>query len=269
MIANGNSRNRIAYVSTLFALVFAAAGIALVGRQQPDGVDTLKDRITVLEGQQAALEQELRDFRNESKALGNTFRAPVAPPRASLPAEPVNITRLPVAGSPGAGLAIIEYSDFQCPYCKRHFQDTFPLIDRDYIKTGRVRYIFHNMPLERLHPRAADAAAATVCAQGQGKFWDMRERLFESKAELTADALSQLARGLGLDMRQFDRCIASEARSVIDAQAVAAADLGVASTPTFFIGRVESDGQVRVIHRIAGALPFAVFRGVIDRLENN
>ncbi len=186
---------------------------------------------------------------------------------AKLPVEPLDVKGLVAVGAPAAQIAIIEYFDFQCPYCRRYSADTWPLVVHEYVETGKVRYFFSQLPLESIHPASLAAAGAADCAGRQGRFLEMHDWLFENPRSLGADATVQYAAVLGLDALRFASCVANDAPLKVRAEISAAARLGVHSTPTFFVGRLEANEQVRVLWRIAGAQPFPVFKGVVEVLS--
>ena len=122
--------------------------------------------------------------------------------RASLPSTGLEFN---VVGRADAPVTIIEFSDLQCPYCARNALNTFPEIKRNYIDTGKVRYVARDFPLD-MHPFAMPAAVATRCAGEQGKFWEYRHALFERQNELATAPYDALAAELGLDVPRFAAC---------------------------------------------------------------
>lgn len=167
----------------------------------------------------------------------------------------------PSLGSLEAKVTVVEFSDFQCPFCARFVLETFPQIKQEYIDTGKIRMIFKNFPLMSIHENAESSAEASECANDQGKFWEYKEKLFQSQQALSAGNLKQYAKDLGIENEeQFDVCLdskkyASEVSQDL-AEGVAA---GVTGTPTFFI-----NGQ-----KMVGALPFSEFQRAIDAQLSN
>ena len=169
-------------------------------------------------------------------------------------------------GSANAPVTIVEFSDFQCPYCGRFFQGTLPEIERDYIKTGKVRYVFRDFPLE-FHKQAPKASEAANCAGEQGKYWEMHDKLFANQTTLMVDKLKQYAAEIGLDSGPFDACLdsgkyAEEIKRDIEDGKKA----GVSGTPSFFIGKSQGKGKEITGKRIVGARPYESFKQVIDQL---
>lgn len=166
-------------------------------------------------------------------------------------------------GAESAPIALIEFSDFECPFCGRYARETFAKIQQDYVTTGKVRYAFRNFPLTTIHPQASKAADAGECAADGGKFWAMHDRLF-SLGGLTEPELLKHAAAIQLDDRAFQNCLnATSHRGVNDDQAEATR-LQVVSTPTFLLGRLHADGTVAVVTKISGAQDYKTFKQAID-----
>ena len=167
-----------------------------------------------------------------------------------------------VVGRADAPVTIIEFSDLQCPHCARNALNTFPEIKRNYIDTGKVRYVARDFPLA-MHPFAMPAAVATRCAGEQGKFWQYRHALFERQNDLATSPYDALAAELGLDVPRFAECQKDPAQvAAVRADIALAGSNRVTSTPTFLIGRVV-DGKLEG-EGFAGAKPYADFAARID-----
>lgn len=173
----------------------------------------------------------------------------------------------PVRGSKVAPITIIEFSDFQCPFCARFHAQTLPLLLENYIDSGKVKFVYRDFPIQNSHPNAMPAAVAAECADEQGKYWEYHDMLFENQGQWnnleTTDAISmfsQYALELGLNKDQFDVCLTTgkyidEIREDLnDGQSY-----GVSGTPGFFIGN-DDLGFVE----LKGAQPFENFQKVID-----
>lgn len=164
-----------------------------------------------------------------------------------------------IAGNASAAVWLIIISDFQCPYCKQWHDDSWELIRKTYVETGKIRVAYVHLPLP-MHRNAWPAAQAAMCASVQGKFWPMQDALFRTQQawEHASDpmpAFEQLAREAGANVDELKACVASDAmRPIIQGDADRAASAGVQSTPTFFVG-----GKP-----VVGAQPFAAFREAID-----
>jgi|GEM_PF-351593 len=170
----------------------------------------------------------------------------------------------PTLGSSEAPVTVVEFTDYQCPFCRRFVQSTFPLLKRDYIDTGKVRWVIRDMPLA-LHPAARKAAQAGHCAGEQDKFWEMRDTLFRNSANLDSKHLRKYAQDLSLDISAFDACLASDRHlAEIDEDGQEANRVRITGTPTFVVGK--SDGDELSGRMVIGAQAPGVFTAEIRRV---
>jgi protein-disulfide isomerase len=192
----------------------------------------------------------------EVLARGGVANAPTAAPEPGRP-DPnrrysVDTKGSPTKGNPDAKLAIVEFSDFQCPFCRR-VTPTISQIQREY--GDKVRIVFKHRPLE-MHPKAPAAHAAAEAAFRQGKFWEMHDLIFGNQENMSPEQYVEYAKQLHLDVARFQRDVASaEVKARIDADVAEADKLGVTGTPTFFV-----NGRY-----LSGAQPFPVFKQLIDQ----
>jgi protein-disulfide isomerase len=251
---------------TVLPLLFVAAALVTAAgpaaAQGGDDLKTLRHEIDVLKSGIEAVQRDLQEIKTLLQGRAAGPPPPVAPDSREL-----SIADSFVKGGPGARVVVVEFSDFQCPFCARHARQTLPQIEREYVTTGKVLYAMRHLPLEALHPDAFRAAAAAECAGDQGRYWQMHERLFANQQALTANDVRRYARETGLEAAAFEKCLDTDThgpkirRDLTEAQAA-----GVTGTPTFFLGFAEPGGKVRVVRRIQGAHPFPVFKGAIDGL---
>jgi len=173
-----------------------------------------------------------------------------------------------VYGKPTAKVTIVEFTDFQCPFCARYANDTFPQLERDYIETGRVRYVFRDFPIEAAHPQAFKAHEAVHCAADQGKRLEMHKRIFANQRAMSMADLTAHAVALGLDKARFEKCVAQGTYAAKIRSGLSAGEhAGVRGTPTFFVGLTEPNApNVKAVRRIVGAQPYAAFKTAIDEL---
>lgn len=165
----------------------------------------------------------------------------------------VSLDNNPVFGPEDAPITIIEFSDYQCPYCKRWHVEVWPKIKSAY--PNKVRLVYRDFPLMSIHSEAVPAAEAANCAGEQGKYWEYHDLLFEGDLPLGRDAYLAYAKRLGLDAEGFEACLESRRyRNEVENDYSYALALGVNSTPTFFINGIA----------LLGAQPFEVFRQIID-----
>ena len=198
----------------------------------------------------------------ESK-IGNTQQAP------SQPTQPVKISldNDPMRGDPNAPITIVEFSDFQCPFCARFHVQTLPLLLEEYIDSGKVNLVYRDFPIQSIHPNALAAAVAAECANEQGEYWEYHDTLFEKQSgwsRLDSNAaistFSQYATDVGLEQQQFDSCLGSgKYLEEVQGDLSDGRDYDITGTPGFFIGNAEI-GFVK----INGAQPFDSFQRIID-----
>jgi protein-disulfide isomerase len=144
-------------------------------------------------------------------------------------------------------------------------RDTWPQIEKEYVATGKVRYVVRDLPLEAIHPHAFKAAEAAHCAGEQGKYWEMYRVLFANQTALTPDDLPRHARTVGLDAGAFKTCLDSGKHAArIRRDQAEAERAGVRGTPTFFFGELEGT-TVKVLGAIRGAQPIDAFKATLDR----
>jgi protein-disulfide isomerase len=216
----------------------------------------------------AALEKAVGILGEKVAELSALLRGAL-PPSAVQTVEQVDlkVTDVATKGSKTAVVAVIEFSDFQCPFCGRHFQTTYPQLQRQFVDAGAVRYFFRNLPLEALHPLATKAAEAGECARDQGKFWEMHDQLFANQKSLAVADLISHAQTVGLDPATFRACLEEGKKaSVVKRDVDEAQELGLTGTPAFLLGKVQPDGTVRVTKRIVGAHPLPAFQTAIQAL---
>jgi len=197
-----------------------------------------------------------------------------APQPAQTPSQPsapqtfqVSLDDDPFKGDPNAPVTVVEFSDFQCPFCSRFFSQTLPALQENYIDTGKIKLVYKDLPLDNLHPNARPAHIAAECADEQGKFWDYHDVLFEKQSEWnrlsSADLstqLTQYATSMGLNSASFESCLSSPSMAdEVNADFLQAASYGATGTPTFFIGN-EKNGFIKLV----GAQPYAAFQAAID-----
>ncbi|MCB1740113.1 MAG: thioredoxin domain-containing protein [Gammaproteobacteria bacterium] len=189
-----------------------------------------------------------------------------AQPQAGVP-ETVRIDAADaVAGDAQATLAIVEFSDYQCPFCARFHEQTYPQLKQQYIDTGKIKYVMKDFPLG-FHPQARAAAIAADCAARQVGLDPVMQSLFADQATLGEPVFSALVEKLSLSEDQYERCrVDAATASGVDADMAYGQSIGVRGTPTFFIGKLDGDTLVQV-QKIVGAQPLAAFARAIEMLQ--
>lgn len=169
----------------------------------------------------------------------------------------VDVGNAPMMGNADAPITIVEFSDFQCPFCERFFTETLPMIENTYVKTGKAKIYFMQFPLS-FHDQAQKAAEASLCARdqkGDTGFWAMHDKMFQNQASLSVDNEKKWAREIGLDGAKFDSCLDSgKFAAQVASEEAYGQTLGVSGTPAFFINGVP----------LTGAQPFSAFQQTID-----
>jgi protein-disulfide isomerase len=248
----------------LVALSVALLLPAMVAAQSGDDLKALRQEIESLKAGIGAVQRDVQEI----KSLLQGLRQAAAPPSPITPESiEMSVANAYAKGGAGARLVLVEFSDFQCPFCGRHAKQTMPQIEREYVSTGKLLYVMRNLPLESIHPDAFRAASAAECAGDQGKYWQMHEKLFGNQQALSAGDLTRYAQETGLEPNAFKQCMERDSHAakirqdLTDAQAA-----GVNSTPTFFLGFAEGGGKVKIVRRVQGAHPYPVFKAAIEGL---
>jgi protein-disulfide isomerase len=171
-------------------------------------------------------------------------------------------------GSRAAKIILFEFADYQCLFCLRFHRETFPRIDKDYILTGKIRFIFRHFPLEKSHPHAFKAAQAALCAAEQGKFWQMHNWLFDYQNSSRFNDWANYADLLDLDETRFMSCLdAGSTASKVKKDMADGKSAGVKVTPTFLFGVADSKtSRVKVFNKIEGAEDYSTFKKALDSL---
>lgn len=199
---------------------------------------------------------------------------PGAPAQPSGPVK-VSVDNDPVLGDKNAPITLIEFSDYECPFCKKSFTDALPEIKKNYIDTGKVKLVFRDYPLS-FHANAEKEAEAAECARAQSNdavYFKFHDQIFtKTTSNGTGLALTELpviAKSLGLNVSTFQQCLDSGtfkeevAKDMADGSAV-----GVSGTPSWFVGPSSKDGQING-KLMVGAQPFSAFKVIIDEELKN
>lgn len=240
-------------------LAIALALLAMPGASaQSSDIEALKREVAALRQQIAALDALLRQHLPSAPSGPDTRTASPA-----LGVE-VPIDGAPRKGSEQARVAIVEFSDYHCPFCSSFARTTFAEIEKRYVSTGKIQYVFMDFPIASLHPDALPAHRAAACAGEQGRFWEMHGQLFGEGPAKGATAIGTRAQRAALDGRKFEECLSSDRHgAAVRARIALGQKLGVRGTPTFLVGQIDGSGFTakRVI---TGAQPFEAFESAIE-----
>lgn len=218
-----------------------------------------------------AILNELRAIHQLLVAQGTAKSAAAAAPANTLPAaaHSSDKVQLKVAsdwhwmGRDDAPVTIVEFTDFQCPFCRKYHTETFGLLKKNYIDTGKVRFASRDLPLS-MHPYAQKAAEAARCAGEQNKFWELRDAMITNSADLSQDAIIKYAQMNGLEIASFKACLeADKYKAEIQKDMADAGTLGISGTPSFVIGKTAKDALEG--DRVVGALPVSTFESEIQK----
>ena len=193
---------------------------------------------------------------------GNAVQPTPVPTQQQAPVKvEVDTANEPYLGNANAKVVVVEFSDYQCPFCERAYSDTYPQIKKEYIDTGKIKYVVKDFPLP-FHTEADEAAEAAGCAfkQGSDKFWLMHDKLFVAQSAWAGNAnpkeiFKTYAKDLGLNTASFNSCLDSgENKQEVQQDISQGSSYGVSGTPTFYINGVG----------VVGAQPYSVFKQAID-----
>lgn len=211
-------------------------------------------------------------------ATGQNAQAPTQPTQQAAIPEPedtgpvqVTLDDDPVLGDKNAPITLVEFSDYECPFCKRHFDQTYSDLKKDYIDTGKVKLVFRDLPLSFHDPMATTEAIAANCAREQGgdtAYFNFHDEIFKRTTSngngLNKDKIYQIAADNGLNEANFKTCLDSEKYKDEVAKDLAdASKYGASGTPTFFIGKSSGDSIEGT--KLVGAQPYSAFKTIIDQ----
>ena len=252
---------RQSLLTTFVLSLYVAQSLSGCAQTTRQADDNLAEEVAALKQEQAVIREELAAIR---KSLEQGQRAP-APSGPNVAGKVFDVGDNPVRGSAAAKVVLIEFTDYQCPYCRRHSLQTQPEVEKNYVDTGKVRFVSLDMPIASLHPLAFKAAEAAHCANEQGKYWAMRERLFANQRAL--EPWSAHAEALGLDVASFGACMNSgQHADGIRRDMAEASRAGATGTPSFVVGIADdkNPGKVRGLTFLRGAKSYQSFRQALD-----
>jgi protein-disulfide isomerase len=253
------NRCSAALAAPVFLLLLACGSSSA---QSSRDAESLRKEIEALKAQQAEMQKSLEEVRDFLRAAtGGRFGGP------ALVNSTFDLAGAPTNGRASAPVTVVEISDYHCPYCRRHVQQTQPNLYADYVQPGKVRHVFIHYPIAQLHPDAYRSHEAASCAGDQGKFWELHSKLFETPLK-TVDQLNGLAQSTGLDMTAFRACMDSgKYANAVKESVERIQKMNINGTPMFLIGKTPSGSQPMTVSKvIEGAQPYEVFKRAIDEV---
>jgi protein-disulfide isomerase len=186
---------------------------------------------------------------------------PPQPSRAKL-----DLQGFQMLGSKDAPLTLVEFTDYQCPFCRQFHVTTFNELKTNYIDTGKVRFYSRDLPLDAMHPNAMRAAQAARCAADQGQYWKLRDLMGANPDKLDLESLVAAAGNLKMDTKVFRGCVESQKyKEAVQTDVLEAMKIGAEATPTFVLGKSTPQGVDGEL--IVGAQPYGEFVKSISKLE--
>lgn len=253
---------KLLLLTFLASTLIISAGCEKVSPESPSEQDWVYDEILA---QLQVLRRETIELKDKLKKVESKLDSHLKGARRAKPNK-VSIENIEVLGSDSAEFSIIEFSDFQCPYCARHDKQVFPELKKKYIDTGKLQYMARDYPLG-FHKQAPAAAMAAHCAGDQDQYWPMRHRLFAG-GSLNSKRFKKDALALDLNMDDFNECMQTNKYAQrVENDLVYGDKAGVDGTPRFYIGRIKDDQLIDVIP-LSGAQPFSAFERVIKQVMN-
>ena len=217
---------------------------------------------------------ENKQLRSGSAAniSGANTTAPPQPPQQPTTGT-TSVDDDPILGDTNAPITIIEFSDYECPFCKRYFDDTFSQIKAKYIDTGKVKLVFRDLPLSFHDPMATKEAVAANCARKQGgdtTYFKYHDEIFKQTTSngngLNDEKIKTIATDIGLNLAQFESCLQDKAmEDEVKKDVADAGKAGATGTPSFIIGKTTADGNING-SLVVGAQPYGAFEAVIESL---
>jgi protein-disulfide isomerase len=246
-----------------FIQTISAAVILMMIAGQPLWAASTKDELAELKEGQAAMQKDLADIK---KLLEQGARA--APSKPAFKPTEVTIDDAPVLGAADATVTLVEFSDYQCPFCRRHKDQVMPDLVKNFVDTGKLKYVMREFPLA-MHANAKGAAQAALCAGDQDQYWQMHDKMFENQRKLTVENLKAFGAELGLDSAVFDACLDDgKYAKQVSADLTTGGRMGITGTPAFVLGLTDpkDPNKANVTQFISGAQSLEKFTQTIEDL---
>ena len=244
---------------TIFLILCVAATVIITLTTAPLFLETPESKSLTQEDGKAILKQlaEIRSTLERVEKQSLAGKRPTVPKIAS-----ASTKGRPTLGNPNAKVTVVEFTDYQCPFCSRFEKTTFKQLKENYIDNGKIRWVVLDMPLS-FHNDAMFASQAAHCAAEQGKFWEIRELFFQNQKKLKPEHIAEYATQAGIDTEAFNRCIDSNRHlDDIKRDMAEAEKQRISGTPTFVVGKTTAD--IIKGKRIVGAQAYSTFSSEIE-----
>ena len=253
----------------IFSMVVTASCVSQTAQTRPAKSKDVKAESYAVKMPEGMSKHQADQMLTELKAIRQLLEhlpSSAAQPRPiAAGSDKVQMSVIPgwsALGRDDAPVTMVEFADYQCPFCRKFHSETFVQLKKNYIDTGKLRYISRDLPLE-FHPNAPGAAVAARCAGEQHKFWEMRDLMMANSAHLSLDFLTKYGAQINLEMTTFRACLNDNKYASAIQKDIADADaLGIRGTPSFVVGRSGEDRIEGV--RIVGAASYAAFETAIN-----
>ena len=243
---------------TSIAAIFLLFSLSAWSASTKQEIMELRAQVEEMQKDLAEIKKLLKEGARAPKAAGPVFKEQV-----------ISIGSSPVKGNADATVTLVEYSDYECPFCARHYRSVMPILQEEYIDTGKLKFVMREYPLPTLHKNASNAAQAAMCAGKQGNYWEMHNLLFDNQKGLGDDSVKSLAGTIGLDTAAFNDCMDNkEMVGPMRRDLASGAKLGMGGTPGFFLGLTDpgDPDKVNLSVQIRGAQSIDKFKASIDAL---
>ena len=249
-------------VAATTLLLFVSYALPLSA--QTDELQSLRWEIDGLKAGQQAIQKELAEIKKLLRA-----QRPQPARAAAFQPQDVAIKGAPFLGPADAKVTLVEFTDYQCPFCRRHFTNVMPEIRKEYVDTGKLKYVMRQFPLVNIHSRATKASEAALCAGDQGKYWEVHQRIFDNQRKLSDADLMAHAEAESLDTATFKACL-DDGRYTeqVKSDTSDGSKAGVRGTPSFLLGLTDpaNPDKIKATQFIRGAQAFDAFKTKIDEL---
>lgn len=249
----------------IYLLLISLPLLIIQGCVQQTLHNDYSEQLTDMQESMARMQKDIVEIKQNLKNNPQTARKQ----KKIFKPSSISIEGSPFLGKADAPITLVEFTDYLCPFCKRHAKSTIPLLKTQFIDTGKLKYVLREYPIAKLHPKSYKLSMAALCAGDQGQYWTMHDAFFNAKSKPNPDNLGLLIKKLKLDKKKFNTCLSTKKfNKQIDKDLADGSRLGVSGTPAFIIGKTNPDNPdlFQSIQFIKGAQPYHRFKQAIEKL---